>query len=211
MVSFLFIRPPSREDAERSDAGGCQRNYNRVWFWKRRFDGSGGHNLWPYSEGRYFVRRTLWVLVLATALTMALVAPVGATAPSEVNITVESSLLGDPGPFVASGPAVDVGVICAAGVVVDDSGKVSGFSPNGFNFNGIKHFICDDGSGEFFVNLQARIDFRKGITFNWNVLSGIGAYEDLHGAGSGFGLGGVPCGDPELCVLDLYEGGFHID
>jgi hypothetical protein len=161
----------------------------------------------PCIEGRYFVRRTLWVLAIATALTMALVAPVGATAPSEVGIAVESSLLGDPGPFTAWGPAVDEGVICGAGIVVDDSGKVTGFSPTGFNFQGIKHFTCDDESGEFFVNLQARIDFRKGVTFNWNVLSGTGAYEDLHGAGSGVGL--PLCGDD--CVLDVYDGGFHID
>ena len=142
---------------------------------------------------------------------LVLALPAAATPPSDVNIAVESSLVGDPSPFSASGPAVDDGVICGEGEVLDATGKVTGFSPTGFNYQGIKHFICEDGSGEFFVNLQARIDFRTGITFNWNVLSGIGEYEDLHGAGSGIGLGGVPCGDPDLCVLDLYEGGFHID
>jgi len=148
---------------------------------------------------------------MALTLIVALAAPAVATPPSEVGIEVESSLTGDPGPFAASGPAVDDGVVCPAGIVFDESGKVTGFSPNGFNFQGIKHFVCDDGSGEFRVNLQARIDFRKGVTFHWNVLSGIGAYEDLHGAGDGIGLGGVPCGDPDLCVLDLYDGGLHID
>jgi hypothetical protein len=59
--------------------------------------------------------------------------------------------------------------------------------------------------------MQARIDFRKGTTFNWNVLSGTGDYEDLHAAGSGVGLSGVPCGDPDACVLDIYDGGLHID
>ena len=92
-------------------------------------------------------------------------------------------------------------------MVVDASGKVTGFSPNGFNFQAVKHFTCDDGSGEFFVNLQARIDFRKGVTFQWNVLSGTGDYVDLHGAGSGVGLD--LCG-PD-CVLDFYDGGLHID
>jgi len=142
---------------------------------------------------------------------MTLALPAGATPPSEVVIEVESSLVGDPGPFVASGPAVDDGVVCDAGLVVDASGKVTGFSPTGFNFQGIKHFICEDGSGEFFVNLQARIDFRKGTTFNWNVLGGTGDYENLHGAGSGIGLPGVPCGDPGFCILDIYLGGLHID
>jgi len=155
--------------------------------------------------------RRVMVAVVVAILFLATVLPVGATPPSEVNIEVENSLLGGPGPFVASGPAVDEGQICDTGIVVNDSGKVTGSSQNGFNFQGIKHFICDDGSGEFFVNLQARIDFRKGITFNWNVLSGTGFYEDLHGSGSGIGIPGVPCGDPELCTLDIYDGGFHID
>jgi hypothetical protein len=144
--------------------------------------------------------------VAPLALTLAIV-PAGATPPTDVSIEVESSFLGAPSPFVASGPAVDDGVVCAEGTVVDASVNVAGFSNNGFNFQGIKHFTCDDGSGEFFVNLQARIDFRKGTTFNWNVLSGTGDYEDLHGAGSGVGLD--ICG-PD-CVFDVYAGGLHID
>jgi hypothetical protein len=106
---------------------------------------------------------------------------------------------------------VDDGLVCAEGTVGDATGKATGFSANGFNFHGIKHFTCEDGSGEFFVNLKARIDFRKGTTFNWNVLSGTGDYEDLHGAGSGVGLPGEPCGDPTECVLGLYDGGLHLD
>lgn len=155
-------------------------------------------------------RRSL-VILFALALLMALALPATATTPSDVEFLVESSLTGDPGPFTASGPAVDDGLVCATGTVYDAAGMVKGFSPTGFNFHGIKHFMCDDGSGEFFVNLQARIDFKRGVSFNWNVLSGTGAYEDIHGAGSGIGLGGVPCGDPELCVLDIYDGGLHID
>lgn len=138
---------------------------------------------------------------------MAFALPAGATPPSDVSIEVETSLLGAPSPFVASGPAADDGLVCSAGTAVEATRNVTGFSPNGFNFQGIKAFTCDDGSGEFFVNLQARIDFRKGVTFNWNVLSGTGAYTDLHGAGSGVGL--EICG-PD-CVFDVYFGGMHID
>lgn len=141
---------------------------------------------------------------------MALVAtavPAGATPPTDALIVVETSLLGGPNPFVASSD----GVICDSGSVHDDSANVTGFSPNGFNFHGIKHFTCDDGSGEFWINLQARIDFRKGVTFQWNVLRATGAYADLHGAGSGFGIPGAPCGNPDECVLDVYSGGLHID
>ena len=152
------------------------------------------------------MRRVLIAVVVAT-LFVAMAAPAGATSPRGVDIEVESSLLGAPSPFVASGPAVDDGLICDTGTVVEASGKVTGFSENGFNWKGIKHFTCEDGSGEFFVNLQARIDFTKGTTFNWNVISGTGAYEELHGAGGGVGLD--ICG-PD-CVFDVYEGGLHID
>jgi hypothetical protein len=147
------------------------------------------------------------VAVLTAAITVTLVLPAAATPPSDVGFEVETSLLGAPSPFVATGPAVDAGLMCDEGTVHDNSGNLTGFSPRGFNFQGIKHFICDDGSGQFLVNLEARIDFRKGVTFNWNVLSGTGDYEDLHGAGTGVGL--PDCG-PD-CVLDVYDGGLHID
>lgn len=151
--------------------------------------------------------KRFFVLAVAASLLMAMAAPAGATPPTDVHIEVATSLSGDPSPFTASGPAVADGLVCDAGTVVDASGKVTGSSPTGFNFQGVKHFTCEDGSGEFFVNLQARIDFRKGITFNWNVLRGTGDYADLHGAGSGVGL--LLCG-PD-CVLDVYDGGLHID
>ena len=151
--------------------------------------------------------RKLSLGLLLVAASVAISSPASATTPTDVFIEVESSLLGAASPFVASGPAVDDGLVCDSGTVVDASGKVTGFSPAGFNFQGVKHFTCDNGSGEFFVNLQARIDFRKGTTFSWNVLSGTGAYANLHGAGSGLGI--EICG-PD-CVFDLYDGGLHID
>ena len=151
--------------------------------------------------------RKLSIGLLLIAASVAVSTPAGATPPSGVGIEVETSLLGGSSPFVATGPAVTGGVVCDTGTVVDASGKVTGFAPTGFNYQGVKHFICDDGSGEFFVNLQARIDFRRGTTFQWNVLTGTGAYENLRGAGSGVGLD--LCG-PD-CVFDVYDGGLHLD
>ena len=151
--------------------------------------------------------RRFLIAVLLTILCVAIAVPAGATPPSGVSIEVETSFLGDPSPFTAVGPAVDDGLICNTGTVVEASSNVIGFSRNGFNFKGIKHFTCDDGSGEFLINIKARIDFRKGTTFNWNVLRGTGDYEDLHGAGSGIGLD--LCGTD--CVLDIYDGELHID
>jgi hypothetical protein len=157
------------------------------------------------------MQKLLALGALATALLIVPANSANATPPTDVTFAVATALNGDPSPFESFGPARDEGLVCPSGTVIDESGKVTGNSPNGFNFQGVKHFICGDGSGEFFVNLQARIDFRRGVKLNWNVLRGTGAYEDLHGAGGGFGLPGVPCGDPNACVLDIYEGRVHID
>lgn len=158
------------------------------------------------------MRRLMTVLAtITTLLLMTTVGPAEATAPTDVLFEVETSLVGDPSPFTASGPAVDQGLVCSAGYVFDAAGQVTGNSPTGFNFQGIKFFSCADGSGGFAANLQARIDFRRGVTFYWNILGGTGDYEKLHGAGTGIGIGGVPCGDPNFCVLDIYDGGLHID
>lgn len=83
---------------------------------------------------------------------------------------------------------------------------MTGVNPNGFIFRSVKHFICDDGTGEIFVNVQARIDSSGNTAFNWNVIGGIGGYEGLRGTGSGVGLPCIPD-----CVLDIYDGGLHID
>ena len=145
--------------------------------------------------------------ILLVAGMVAISSPASATPPSAVDIEVEQSLLGVPSPFVASGPAVDDGLMCKSGVALYVSSKVTGSSPAGSNFQGVNHFTCDDGSGEFLVNLQARLDFRKGDKFHWNVVGGTGDYANLHGAGSGVGL--EICGTD--CVYDIYQGGLHID
>lgn len=154
----------------------------------------------------------------AVALLMLPAAPASATPPSGVHFDVHTTIPpeGGPtsGPFTASGPAVDDGLICSSGDTIDVFGKASGFSPAGVNFQLVKSFTCDDGSGEFLVKLQVRID-AKGDNFNWVIVGGTGAYEDLHGAGSGVGYHHHhhhhhPLCGPD-CVHDVYDGGVHID
>ena len=108
------------------------------------------------------------------------------------------------GPFTASGAAVDVGDMCPSGDTIDLFGRSSGGTPQGVNFQVVKLFTCDDGSGSFVVKLQVRID-RKGDNFQWVVLDGSGAYERLHGVGDGVGF---PTPDG---VFDVYQGRLHID
>jgi hypothetical protein len=149
-------------------------------------------------------KSVLLILVLVLALAAA---PAGATSPDDVEFSVETSFLptGETGgPFVATGPAVDAGLMCPTGDTIDIFGKVSAFETGvGFNIQLGKLFTCDDGSGEFVLKLQIRID-PKGVNFNWLVVDGSGAYERLRGTGSGVGL-------PDLVaeVLDIYTGKLH--
>ena len=150
-------------------------------------------------------------LLVLTSLTMILLLtlpalPVGASSiPLAVNFEVPTEF--GPGgtgpsfgPFTATGPAVDAGLICPSGDTIDIYGRVTGFrSITGINFHIVKRFTCDDGSGDFFVKLEVRAD-RKGDNFNWMIIDGTGIYENLHGTGQGVGI------PADYGVLDLYEG-----
>lgn len=92
-----------------------------------------------------------------------------------------------------------------SGDTVDLVGKFAGGqSRTGLDIQVVKVFTCDDGSGDFVVKMQVRID-RTGDNFNWVVSDGTGDYERLHGTGGGFGVP-IPNG-----VLDLFAGGLHLD
>jgi hypothetical protein len=138
------------------------------------------------------------------------VATVQATPPLDVSFEVQTSFIdGGPlsgGPFTASGPAVDAGLVCAMGDTIDnDLPRAAGYqSERGANLLIVKHFSCADESGDLWIKVQVRIDAR-GDNFTWAIVDGTGDYERLRGTGSGLG---VPTGDD---VLDLYDGAVHID
>jgi len=143
------------------------------------------------------------ILVTAAAvialLLMTPLVPAGATAPADVEIVVPDF----EGPFVATGAAVDDGVICGAGEVFTTFVKASGFQSNQHLILKVgKVFICGDGSGTFDAKLEVRIDFDTGVSFQWVVVGGTGDYERLRGSGSGFVL------QPDT---DVYSGGLHIN
>lgn len=159
------------------------------------------------------------ILVAAVAALFLVVLPVAAAvaAPPE-DVTFEGPAFFDgpdagTGEFTASGPAVDSGMMCPSGALVDVYVKAApmiGQSPRGVNLQIVKEFTCDDGSGTFLVKLQVRIDYLKWPTFNWVVMDGTGAYEDLKGNGSGFGLRPIFNCDPDpIGVFDVYEGKLH--
>lgn len=147
-------------------------------------------------------------IAAATAMLLLVISAgrAGATPPLDVTFEVPTDIPSGTGPFAASGPAVDEGLVCPSGDSIEVFGKASGFqSQTGVNFQIVKQFTCDDGSGEFLVKLQVRLDFARGDNFNWDIVGGTGDYEDLHGTGSGIGL---PFDDS---VLDLYSGQVHVD
>lgn len=155
--------------------------------------------------------RFMRLAVVAAALFLVMpVATVEAMPPLDVSFEVQTTFIdGGPlsgGPFTASGPAVDAGLVCAAGDTIDnDLPQAAGYqSERGANLLIVKHFSCTDESGDFWIKLQVRIDAR-GDSFTWAIVDGTGAHERLRGTGSGLG---VPT---DYGVLDLYEGGMHTD
>jgi hypothetical protein len=154
------------------------------------------------------------VTVVFIAAMLLVVAPVAATPPSDVEIVVETDCvpLGlCEGPFVATGPAVDAGLVCSSGWEQDlmERGYGTG-SRSGrlVNLHIIKQFTCDDGSGQFTLDLQVHIDFDPFVDVgNWTILRGDQAYSKLHGRGTLVGL--PPQG--EYTILDIFSGKVHVD
>jgi hypothetical protein len=155
------------------------------------------------------MRKLIFVASTAMLLLALSVGPGAAsTPPSAVEFQVETTTPPEGpsfGPFTATGPAVDAGLVCESGDTIDVFGRGTGFQSGiGWNAQVVKLFTCDDGSGEFFVKLLVRFDW-QGLNFRWTIVGGSGAYEKLHGTGEGIGL------DMGDWVLDVYYGAVHID
>lgn len=124
-----------------------------------------------------------------------------ATTPTPVTIEVISSFETGTGTFTTSGAG-----LCPSGTTSDQifgTGFQSGLLAN---FHDLKTFTCADGSGTFTANVQAQLIFGSPTdSFTWNILSGTGAYTNLHGSGSGIGE------ELETGVNDHFTGAVHFD
>src|SRR5712691_2334350 len=123
------------------------------------------------------------VATLTIAMGVLTVSPAAATPPEAVQITGPIDVTGT-GTFTATGP------VCLSGAVDTSLDKVvGGQSGKQIQILVIHGFTCDDGSGTFEVLLQVHLVFDPfSDVFTWNVLSGTGAYQKLHGTGTGFGV-----------------------
>jgi hypothetical protein len=139
-------------------------------------------------------RTTLVVTILATVVG---VPPAVAAPPQTQTFTVVEQFEPESGEFTSDGS-----VVCASGTTSNNTFG-SGFqSDRGVIFHVRKTITCDDGSGTFILQLQARLGFNVGdMTFGpWVVLSGTGDYANLRGAGTVTGT------QTEGGVTDVYVG-----
>jgi hypothetical protein len=143
----------------------------------------------------------LVAVLVAVAIAMVLSAPVAASTPQQVTIVSQVTFNPDGpnyGDFQADGAAVDQGLICPSGTFVDEGIRFAGFqSPLGrVQLQVVKRFTCDDGTGTFVAKLQIQADFNTGIeSFDWVILGGSGAYDDVHGSGRGSTVPNPPIGN----------------
>jgi hypothetical protein len=150
-------------------------------------------------------------LLMVGALFMALPATsVMATPPTNVLIEVEITMLEDgqtAGTFTATGG------ICSSGHTADVFVHIAGFpSERRLQMLIGREFTCEDGSGTFLLLVRVHGQFEQPgsevfihpIPKSWSVLNGTGAFEGLHGAGTGFG---VPT---EHGFFDTFTGRMHI-
>jgi hypothetical protein len=151
-----------------------------------------------------------YIMLLAAAVMLLIVLPVAPVAASPpLDATIELDIQNDPPSehFVATGPAVDAGLVCASGDAVDISELlVGGRSGSHLNIHIVKEFRCADESGTFILSFQAVVDFASGTaTGNWNVHEGTGDYEKLHGTGKMVAtLTGTG-------IEDVFTGKMHVD
>ena len=144
--------------------------------------------------------RTIVVLLAATLALMTFIAPVGAATPQQVNIVAVMTL--GTGTFEATGSAVESGLICEHGTVLDTGYVFGGWqSERSVQVLTRKEFTCTDGSGSFFVKIQIHAVFGGAEPFSWVVQGGTGAYEDLRGSGDGVTVDPVPNGN-----TNIYDG-----
>lgn len=119
--------------------------------------------------------------VLSASLLLARAGTAHASPSTPITITTQI-VFGPPanhGTFVASAP------LCASGTFVDQFHTAGGGQSPQFTALLYKTLTCDDTSGTFTIQFHAHFPRQAtGESTPWTVLSGTGAYANLHGTGT---------------------------
>ena len=152
------------------------------------------------------MKRKITLSVLIALLTLGLVAiPAMAMKSLKVHIEVPEVIAAGPDPFTASGPAVDAGLLCAAGKVVDTSSTFGSTLGVVQILYVSKTFTCDDESGTFDVDMVVKLNTITSKTnAKWQIVGGSGDYTGLIGNGKLKGIPFIPGGVGT--ILDIYDG-----
>lgn len=126
------------------------------------------------AQGDTVMRRLVWMSMVVAGFAAACG---GGALDVEIAVGVTDQQV-YPFVFIASGPAVDKGVICPAGEVEEGPGA-SNIARN--------TFVCEDGTGSF--GIETVVDLRgfegEGVPVSdWTVTSGTEEYATLRGTGS---------------------------
>lgn len=153
------------------------------------------------------MRKKMSIVLIVIFTLSVFTLPAYAARPYDLHIEVEENINTSGEAFVASGAAVDAGIVCASGNVYDADYSITGPPEGSIRIiTVLKHFECGDLSGSFDAMMVVRLDLDTHYTTaRWNVVGGSGDYADLHGAGS---LLGTPI-VPGESILDVYDGRVH--
>jgi len=152
-----------------------------------------------------FKKLSIFIVLAGMFLLAVNVSTVVAAPPAPLHIEVlEWPGDNSPVPFTATGPAVDIGLVCATGMVVELD--ITSNLPSGpFQIlRVLKRFTCDDLSGTFDIKMVVKLDFATNDTAaRWQIVGGTGDYANLIGQGSLIGESNLP---GEFSILDRYDG-----
>ncbi len=145
------------------------------------------------------MRKSVVSIFMATILLLVLgMAPAAAATPLDIVIdgTLNFELVPASGPFTASGPAVDAGLFCSKGTVMNPGSTMTGWQSYygakfGINYHAENTLVCGDGSGAITLQINARLDWRtnwEATDAVWVVKEGTGKYAGRHGTGDIYGV-----------------------
>ncbi len=155
-------------------------------------------------------KATVSILLVIILLLVLGAAPAAAATPLDIVIdgTLNFELVPASGPFTASGPAVDAGLFCSKGTVMNPGSTMTGWQSYhgakfGINYHAENTLVCGDGSGSITLQINARLDWRtnwEAAVAVWVVKAGTGKYVNLHGTGNIYGV------EQPTSVEDHYTG-----